>query len=194
MTANMSAALLHWCIVAGLAMVLVACGAAPAAAPNEAPAMDHSAHQTDPEIPFDLAFLDDMTTHHEGAIAMAEELLAETSRPELLELASGIIEAQKSEVEQMVRWRSEWYPDAAPSSGTGMELGAMSVSEDASVPYDQRFLQAMIDHHQGAIGMAEMAAQQTERDEIRKLAGSITSAQQSEIAQMQKWLSEWFGQ
>lgn len=57
----------------------------------------------------DLAFLDEMIAHHEGAIAMAEALLAETKRPELITLGNNIITAQKGEIDMMKKWRAEWF-------------------------------------------------------------------------------------
>jgi uncharacterized protein (DUF305 family) len=51
----------------------------------------------------------------------------------------------------------------------------------------------MISHHQGALAMAEMALEMSERAEIRTLAEAIIVAQTVEIEMMQGWLAEWFG-
>jgi uncharacterized protein (DUF305 family) len=72
-------------------------------------------------------------------------------------------------------------------------MGDMAVSSDESKPYDQRFLEAMISHHQGAVEMALMAQQMAEQQEIKTLAAAIITAQQAEIAQMEAWLDAWFG-
>ncbi|MBL9085468.1 MAG: DUF305 domain-containing protein [Planctomycetales bacterium] len=58
---------------------------------------------------FDKRFLDMMIPHHEGAIIAAKQVLAESDRPELKEAAQKMIEAQQAEVEQLKRWRAEWY-------------------------------------------------------------------------------------
>lgn len=58
---------------------------------------------------FDRAFIDMMIPHHEGAIAMAQQLLEEGEHPELRSMAREIIEQQRSEIEQMHAWRSDWY-------------------------------------------------------------------------------------
>jgi len=50
----------------------------------------------------------------------------------------------------------------------------------------------MIDHHKGAIAMAERALQDSEHAEIRTLAEAIIAAQEAEVAQMEGWLREWF--
>jgi uncharacterized protein (DUF305 family) len=53
--------------------------------------------------------------------------------------------------------------------------------------FDNHFLKMMIAHHDGAITMAKEAQQKSERPEIKKLAGQIMRAQQTEIGQMKKW-------
>ena len=59
--------------------------------------------------PFDLAFIDEMIIHHEGAIDMARAILDTTERDELREMAEEIIEAQDVEIQQMREWRAEWF-------------------------------------------------------------------------------------
>jgi len=64
------------------------------------------------EDPFDRAFIDEMTPHHESAIEMARVAQESTEDPEIRELARGIVEAQEAEIEQMTAWREEWYPES----------------------------------------------------------------------------------
>jgi uncharacterized protein (DUF305 family) len=144
-------------------------------------------------VAFDAMFIDSMIEHHQGAIDMAEMALEQAEHEELYTLAEEIIAAQTAEIEQMQSWRSEWYPDLAPTGGMQMGMDEMMISEDESVPFDQRFIEAMISHHQGAISMAEMALTQAEHGEIRTLAEDIIAAQTAEIEQMQGWLAEWYG-
>jgi uncharacterized protein (DUF305 family) len=59
--------------------------------------------------PFDLAFIDEMIIHHEGAIDMARAILETTEREELRDMAEEIIEAQQAEIQQMRDWRTEWF-------------------------------------------------------------------------------------
>ena len=61
--------------------------------------------------PFDEAFIDNMIPHHESAISMASVALAESENPEIREIAGAIVEAQEREIEQMISWRDEWYPE-----------------------------------------------------------------------------------
>jgi len=66
--------------------------------------------------PFDLAFINGMMLHHQGAIAMAQAALQQAQHPELRAFAQGVIDAQQAEIEQMTRWRESWY-GATPAAG-----------------------------------------------------------------------------
>lgn len=186
------------------AFVLSACGVqqgASAPAPTAAmPAMDHGGaghsdgdnHNAD--APYDARFIDSMIMHHQGAIAMANQALTQAEKPEIKQLAQGIVKAQENEITQMQSWRKMWYADLAATQGLDMDMGMMEVSNDTSKPFDLRFIEAMIPHHQGAIEMAKDAQEHAEHPEIRTLAGQIITAQEGEIAQMQAWKQQWFKQ
>jgi uncharacterized protein (DUF305 family) len=193
------------CVAALFMVLLTACGTtqsvapAPVAAPTAAPeptttastmsGMDHGAMTN---APFDAQFIDGMIMHHEGAIAMAKQAQSQAERSEIKQLAEAIITAQQAEITQMMEWRSLWYPDLAPTSGMGMDMGPMMIS-DGTTPFDQRFIEAMIPHHESAISMAKEAQQKAEHPEIKELASAIITAQEAEIAQMKQWMLDWFG-
>ena len=58
---------------------------------------------------FDKAFIDEMITHHEGAVVMAEAALKNAKHQEIKDMADAIISAQTKEINQMKVWRSSWY-------------------------------------------------------------------------------------
>lgn len=142
--------------------------------------------------PFDERFIDSMIMHHQGAIAMAQTAQAEAEHPELKTMADAIITAQAAEIKQMQAWRTAWFPNAPASQGLEMGMGAMQIAEEPSKPFDLRFIEAMIPHHQSAIDMANLALTKTEHAEIKTLAANIIQAQTAEIAQMQTWKAAWF--
>lgn len=61
---------------------------------------------------YDLRFIDAMTVHHQGAVAMAKEAQQKSQRPEIKQLADNIVKDQNKEIAQMKQWRQAWYPDA----------------------------------------------------------------------------------
>lgn len=179
-----------------LAVALAGCGTQEAGnttGHGTASEADHSSTQAS-TAPYDAQFLDGMTIHHQGAVAMAEQALTESQRPEIKQLAQNIIATQSSEIEQMASWRQQWYPKLAATGGTGEHMGDMELSSDSSVPFDQRFITAMIGHHNGAIEMAKVARTRAEHAEIKQLAGDIIRAQEGEIQQLQAWQKAWFAQ
>ena len=58
---------------------------------------------------FDLRFINAMIPHHEGALAMAEQALQNSERPELRQVSEDILSSQQAEIDQMTQWRQEWY-------------------------------------------------------------------------------------
>lgn len=56
----------------------------------------------------DLAFVEAMIPHHEGAVMMAGHVLSSTKRPEVRELAEAIIATQQAEIAKMRAWRDAW--------------------------------------------------------------------------------------
>lgn len=67
--------------------------------------------------PFDREFIDQMIAHHQGAIRMARVELRDGEDQEAKGLATAIVDAQVAEIEQMNRWREEWYGAPSPSGG-----------------------------------------------------------------------------
>lgn len=79
--------------------------------------------------------------------------------------------------------------------GPGMMGGMMGQGTitDQNAPFDQRFLDQMIVHHQGAVMSAQMMIADSTRSELRDLAQRIITGQQREIDQMRQWRQEWYG-
>jgi len=56
---------------------------------------------------FDLEFINQMTTHHQGAIVMGREALQKAEHAEIKLLAGKIIKAQETEIKQMQTWKTQ---------------------------------------------------------------------------------------
>jgi uncharacterized protein (DUF305 family) len=61
--------------------------------------------------PFDRAFIDAMIPHHQSVIEMAKVTYEKSENPRIKKLAENIVSGQQAEIEQMKRWREQWYPE-----------------------------------------------------------------------------------
>ena len=77
-------------------------------------------------------------------------------------------------------------------TGTGMSSNMSNGSETLKgEAFDKDFIANMIAHHQGAIDMAKLAQTNAKHSELKTMANEIVSAQESEIADMKQWQSDW---
>lgn len=92
------------------------------------------------------------------------------------------------ETEEMIEEKDEMH-----KVGMDMSMNEMteSLKEKTGDAFDKAFINAMIDHHQGAIDMANLAVENAKHDEIKTLANDIISAQTNEIEMMKEWQTAW---
>jgi uncharacterized protein (DUF305 family) len=79
-------------------------------------------------------------------------------------------------------------------SGMGHGSGDMAseMLEENGKYSDERFIDAMVPHHQSAVEMAEVASEKSRNPRIKRLAENIVSAQQTEIEQLKAWRDQWY--
>lgn len=70
--------------------------------------MDMSKLSNSKDKAFDLAFIEMMIPHHQGAVLMAKEALTKGEKPEIKTLANNIIKAQEAEIKMMNEWKEKW--------------------------------------------------------------------------------------
>ena len=146
----------------------------------------------------DTTFAQMMVIHHEGAIEMATLAEKNGSSGEIRSLAGRIRAAQGPEIAQMRGWLQKWgepAPEDSDMAGMGhegMDMGGLDqqaamdeLTKLAGEEFDKTFLTLMIQHHQGALTMANQEVADGENTEAIALAKLIISAQQKEIAEMQ---------
>lgn len=157
-----------------------------------------------------------MITHHQQAIQMSDVILGKQGiDTRVTDLANKIKAAQGPEIQQMQAWLTQWsqqttattprsstapttMPGMPGHSGmpgmTGME-GMMSeqdmqaLQNAQGIEASKLFLTQMIQHHQGAITMAQNETHSGQFPAAITLAQSIVTNQQQEIATMQTILS-----
>lgn len=168
------------------AAVLTGCGS------NEAPSADEG-NTTD------AAFVVEMTTHHRGAIEMAEIARTGADHAEIKKLAGQIIAAQKGEITVMTRIGQELRAHGMTGGSMGMSDAEMGMNMapaalNTADPFDRAFIDMMIPHHRGAIAMAKSLLAKGTHSTLRKMARDIITAQTKEIELMQSWRQRWYGE
>ncbi len=146
----------------------------------------------------DVMFVQMMIPHHEQAIEMADLVLDTPGIDQaVITLATEIKAAQGPEIEQMEQWLDDWGMPSMPGGhgGHGGMDGMLSEEElqrldDAEGEEATRlFLEGMIEHHEGAIDMADDVIDDGENAAVRELADAIVVTQQAEIDLMRELLS-----
>lgn len=77
------------------------------------------------------------------------------------------------------------------TSDMSMSQMTDSLKDKQGDEFDQAFIASMIEHHEGAVAMAELSAQNAKHNEIKQLSSEIIAAQEKEINMMKQWLKDW---
>ncbi len=158
----------------------------------------------------DVDFAGDMIQHHAQALEMVDLTLGRDLDPEVAALAEDIRAAQAPEIETMADWLEDWDEPVPATSrdhanahaeehgGGGamdedmpgmMSAEQMSALEDASdADFEDLWMQMMIEHHEGAISMAETVLDEGESAKVARLAEDVVDTQQAEVDTMQSLL------
>ncbi|MBF6131647.1 DUF305 domain-containing protein [Nocardia otitidiscaviarum] len=148
----------------------------------------------------DVEFLQMMYPHHAQAVEMAKLVPGRTQNQELIALAQAVEQAQAPEMRQISTLLVS-FGKSAPSedgghAGHGGMQGMMSPEQMTALElasgaaFDEKWMTMMIEHHQGAIAMAETELAQGVNGEAKQLAQAIIAAQRTEIDQMRGMLGQ----
>lgn len=156
----------------------------------------------------DVAFATDMMQHHAQALQMVDFTMGHDLDPEVQQLADDIRAAQTPEIEKMADWLLDWdqpvpetVRDHANADGGGMDMGSdmpgamsdedlQSLEQAEGTDFQQMWLEMMIEHHEGAIEMADEEQQNGEHPQAIALAEDIADAQAEEIDTMKNLLGQ----
>jgi uncharacterized protein (DUF305 family) len=145
----------------------------------------------------DIAFARDMVAHHEQAVEMSDLVDGAGASPEVTALAEQIAAAQGPEIDRMTDWLDDWDApedsmaghgghDAMPGMMSSADLEALGQATGEA--FDRSWLTMMIDHHEGAVEMAETQIVEGENPDAIDLAEDIVSSQREEITTMKELL------
>jgi uncharacterized protein (DUF305 family) len=169
---------------------------------------DHTQHAASPTTAVqtiavhnadDIGFAQMMIPHHQQAIDLGAMAAVHTTNQAVRILAAKIAGEQQPEVDAMKALLLQWDVDPnAMGEHSGHGGAAMQgMVDDATMTklrslngpqFDTLWLQAMINHHQGAIEMAKAEIANGKSVDLISMAKAMVTAQQSEINQMKQML------
>lgn len=147
----------------------------------------------------DVTFLQMMYPHHAQAVEMAKLVPTRSQNQQLITLAKSVEDAQAPEMRQFSTLLVSFGKPVPTDGGHGghggmqgmMSPEQMTALEQASgAAFDKKWMDMMIEHHQGAIAMANTELAQGVNPDAKALAQSIVTAQQTEIDHMRTMLSQ----
>ncbi len=74
---------------------------------------------------------------------------------------------------------------------SGQHQSVATLRDKTGDAFDRAFLSEMIQHHDDAVAMANLAEQRAKHGEVKQLAQTINRTQSQEIDQMQSWQEDW---
>ena len=168
-------------------------------APADTASAKHTAANGDTYNDADVAFATEMIPHHADALVMVDMTQGRDLSPEFAQLTEDIRAAQAPEIERMVDWLTAWkipVPEKSRDHVNSHDMGDMGdMGDDMSMleaadgtGFEAMWLEMMIDHHEGAIEMAEEEKTDGMFPDARALAESIETSQTAEIALMEEML------
>ncbi|MDO9456749.1 DUF305 domain-containing protein [Nocardioides sp.] len=149
----------------------------------------------------DATYLSMMVAHHSQALDLAELAPERAADPRVRRLAASIDAGQGREIVVMATWLVDHgqpeptVESVAAMSSTGMpgmldqsQLAALAATDGAA--FDRRFLEDMVQHHQGAVAMAEDVLGTGEDVRVTEMATDVVASQNAEIARMRRLLAD----
>ncbi|MFT4148043.1 MAG: DUF305 domain-containing protein [Micrococcaceae bacterium] len=139
----------------------------------------------------DTAFAQMMIIHHRQALDMSDILLSKQPEdPQIVAIVEKIQSEQQPEIDQMKKLLKEWKEPENPEQDVkdmeGMisevEIDNMKTADTATG--EKLYLVNMINHHQGAVQMAQQEVAKGQNPEAKALAQQIIDAQTKEIAEL----------
>lgn len=151
----------------------------------------------------DVEFAQMMIVHHEGAIEMADFIVEHGDGDEVRALGRRIGAAQGPEIALMASWLEAWgeavdagHIDHGGMDHGGMEMGGLdqqgamdALAGTSGAATDRLFLELMIEHHRGAVEMAQRLLAEGENPDAAALARTIVEDQEAEIVEMERMLA-----
>lgn len=149
----------------------------------------------------DATYLTMMVAHHSQALDLAELVPERATDPQVRRLATSIDAGQGREIIVMADWLVDHgQPEPTlesvaamdemgmPGMLTGDQVESLAATEGGA--FDRRFLESMVQHHQGAVAMAERVLAEGEDVLVSEMAADVIAGQNAEIDRMRDLMAE----
>jgi uncharacterized protein (DUF305 family) len=143
---------------------------------------------------YEIHFMTRMIDHHAMAVMMGSLCEDRAIHPELLQLCENIVTSQSEQIQMMQSWLADWYGiDYAPEMTPGNQQKIDQMATMSGAEFEIMFMQMMIRHHHKAVIEGSTCVDRAYHPEVIALCENIVASQSEQIAQMQTWLGEWYG-
>ena len=163
------------------------------------PGMSGSSTSSAPAANFndaDVMFLQMMYPHHAQAVEMAKLVPTRSQNQQVKDLAAAIEKAQAPEMQQMTTLLAGFGKPAPSATMSHSMPGLMTPQQMAELTglsgaaFDKMWLQMMVEHHQGAVTMANDELKNGTNADAKAMAQAIITTQQAEITTMNGMLAK----
>jgi uncharacterized protein (DUF305 family) len=171
----------------------------------------HTADNGDVFNDADVAFATDLVQHHALALVLVDLTRTSDVSPDLGAIAAEILDADSVEIQTATAWLADWDQPAPETIRDHANAHAAERGEEVEIPggdlpgmpdaseleeleglsgaeFEERWLELMIAHHEGALEIAEQAEEYGEFAPAVKLARTVAATQQDQVEQMEALL------
>lgn len=144
---------------------------------------------------FEVAYVNQIIPHHEGALEMAQAVVDRAPNGEVRDAAARIIEDQQREIEELTAFLRDTYGrEVKPDQRMVMDPSMMKQMDSADPAMaEQMFLLGMREHHETAVEMGEIALEKAQSEEILSQAENMVSSQRAEQEEFAGYLEDFHG-
>ena len=161
-------------LVLGFGLVLSSCGG--------------TASKTAP-TDVDELFVAEMIPHHHLGMELIDQATRRVDDTRVRRLVFEMSTYHQSELDQLHDWAAEWNVSAAtdfPGRIDAVRLAELAALSGAD--YDRRWLELMIEHHEGALDIAQRQIDRGSVDASIDMATAVRDVQTKDIEEMENLL------
>lgn len=132
----------------------------------------------------DAHYLDSFSAHHRDGIAMARLAEQRAQDPELKKLAAKTVKEQTQEIDQMKKWRDQYFPNVQSQEEAREKVNLTKLEQAQGKEFDAEFARMMIKHHEEGIKLSKDMTGDLKNEKIKSFAERSVTKQNEEIKRL----------